>query len=188
MRVDRVAVAHPKREDRGVEVPFQLLQLGVRQLQAKLARDDIERGHARHDDEQPAGRQGNNLERPPHILGQLQQCIHRDKVLLWRNRGSAPCATVLQTRSLRHLPALPQQLLRHRQTRSSRSHTASGLNARAADRLGCWLISSCRRGNFPGRSRRSRALRRLPPFNPSDRWLSSPATSPQIAYFLRKSR
>ena len=49
MRVDRVAVAHPQREDRGVEMPLQLLQLGVRQLHAELARHHVEGGDARHD-------------------------------------------------------------------------------------------------------------------------------------------
>ena len=41
MCVDRVAVAHPQREDRGMEVPLQLLQLGVGQVQADLAGDDL---------------------------------------------------------------------------------------------------------------------------------------------------
>ena len=77
MRVDGVAVPHPQREDRGVEVPLQLLQLGVRQLQAELARDDVEGGHAGHDDQQPPGCQSDPLEQPAHGLRHLQQGVHR---------------------------------------------------------------------------------------------------------------
>ena len=73
MRIDRVAVAHPQREDGGVEVPLQLLQLGVGQLHAELARDDIEGGHARHDDQQPPGGQGDPFEQPAQTFRQLQQ-------------------------------------------------------------------------------------------------------------------
>ena len=72
MGVDRVAVAHPQREDRRVEVPFELLQLGVGQLHAELARHDVEGGDAGHDDEQPPGRQRDLLEHPAQGLGGVQ--------------------------------------------------------------------------------------------------------------------
>ena len=81
MRIDRVAVAHPQREERGVEVPFQLLELGQGDRQAGLAREHVEAGHGRHDDEQPAGRASDHLEHPPQALGNLQESVHRVKDL-----------------------------------------------------------------------------------------------------------
>ena len=92
MRIDGVAVAHPQREDGGVEMPLQLLQFGVGEPHAEFARDDIEGRHARHDDEQPAGSQGYCFEQPAQYLRQFQQCSHRGNVSFERvcRRLAAP--------------------------------------------------------------------------------------------------
>ena len=77
MRIDHVAVAHPQREDRRVEVPFQLLELRQGDGQTGLAREHVEAGHDRHDDEQPAGGVSDDLERPPQAFRYLQESVHR---------------------------------------------------------------------------------------------------------------